>query len=85
MTRTIQPFINRNGEHCSRYPIFSNKGDRKPIIAKQPMESCQIDLVVFEKEPSKDENENICKYVVSCLDVFSPHIFFLKIEIKGHN
>ena len=49
------------------------------------MESCQIDLVVFEKEPSKDENENICKYVVSCLDVFSPHIFFLKIEIKGHN
>ena len=49
------------------------------------MESCQIDLVVFEKDPSKDENENICKYVVSCLDVFSPRIFFLKIEIKGHN
>ena len=55
----IQSFINRNREHCSKYPIFSNKEDLKPVIAKQPMEWCQIDLVVFKKAPSKDENGNI--------------------------
>ena len=33
------------------------------------MERCQIDLV-FEKKPTKDENENIYKYVLSCLDFF---------------
>ena len=41
------------------YPLFSNKEDIKPIIAKQPMERCQIDLVVFENKSSKDENGNI--------------------------
>ena len=34
------------------------------------MERYQIDLV-FKKKPSKDENENIYKYVLSGLDVFS--------------
>ena len=66
----IQSFINRNREHCSKYPIFSNKEDLKPIIDKQPMERYQIDLVVFEKKPSKDENGNLYKYVLSFLDVF---------------
>ena len=55
----IQSFINRNREHCSKCPIFSNKEDLKPIIAKQRMERCQIDVVVFKKTPSKDENGNI--------------------------
>ena len=71
----IQSFINRNREHCLKYPIFSNNEDLKPIIAMQPMERCQIDLVVFEKTPSKDENGNIYNYVLSCLDVFSQYIF----------
>ena len=47
--------IIRNREHCSKYPIFSNKEDLKPIIARQPMEKCRIDLVVFERKLSKDE------------------------------
>ena len=45
----IQSFINKNREHCLRNPIFSNKENLKPIIATKPMERCQIDLVVFEK------------------------------------
>ena len=45
----IQFFINKNREHCLRNPIFSNKENLKPIIATKPMERCQIDLVVFEK------------------------------------
>ena len=39
----IQSFINRNKEHCSKYPIFGNKEDLKPTIAKQPMERSKID------------------------------------------
>ena len=52
-------------------------------IANQllPMERCQIDLV-FEKKPTKDENENIYKYVLSCLDVFSRYIFLERSKSK---
>ena len=76
----IQSFINQNMENCSKYPIFSNKEDFKPIIAKQQMERCQIDLIVFEKKPSKDENGNMYKYVLSCLDVFSRYIFLQRLK-----
>ena len=51
-------------------------------ISKQPMERCQIDLVVFEKTPSKDENGNIYNYVLSCLDVFSQYIFLWRLKSK---
>ena len=52
-------------------------------IANQllPMERCQIDLV-FEKKRTKDENENIYKYVLSCLDVFSRYIFLERSKSK---
>ena len=46
------------------------------------MERCQIDLVVFEKTSSKDENGNIYKYVLSCLDVFSRYIFLRRLKSK---
>ena len=78
----IQSVINQNREYCSKYPIFSNKEDLKSIIAKQPMERCQIDIVVFKKTPSKDENGNIYKYVLSCLDVFSRYIFLRRLKSK---
>ena len=81
----IQSFTNRNREHWWKYPIFSNKEDLEPIIAKQPMERCQIDSVVFEKKPSNDENGNIYKYVLSCLDLFFTIYLYSKMEIKRHN
>ena len=46
------------------------------------MERCQIDLVVFEKTSSKDENGNIYKYVLSYLDVFSRYIFLRRLKSK---
>ena len=46
------------------------------------MERCQIDLIVFEKKPSKDENENIYKYVLSCLEAFSRYIFLGRLKSK---
>ena len=61
---------------------ISNKEDLKPIIAKQPMERCQINFVAFEKKPSKDENGNLYKYVLSCLEAFSRHFFLRRLKSK---
>ena len=79
----IQSFIHRNCEHCLHNPIFSNKENLKPVIATKPMERCQIDLVVFEKDPSKDEYGNVYKYVLSCLDVFSRYVFLRRMKSKS--
>ena len=66
------------------YPtIFSNKENLKPIIATKPMERCQIDLVVFEKNPSENEHGNVDKYVFSCLDVFSRYVFLRRMKSKS--
>ena len=78
----IQSFINKNREHCLRSPIFSNKENLKPIIATKPMERCQIDLVVFEKNPSEDEHGNVYKYVLSCLNFFSRYVFLRRMKSK---
>ena len=78
-----QSFINRNYEHCLHNPIFSNKENLKPVIATKPMERCQIDLVVFEKNPSEDEYGNVYKYVLSCLDVFSRYVFLRRMKSKS--
>ena len=73
----IQSFINRNREHCLHNPIFSNKENTKP------MERCQIDLVVFERNSSEDEYGNVYKYVLSCLDVFSRYMFLQRMKSKS--
>ena len=68
--------MNRNREHCSRYAIFSNKEDLKPIIATQPMERCQIDLVVFEKKLSKMKMEIYINMFLVVLMFFHGTSFF---------
>ena len=42
-----------------------------------------MDLVAFENKPSKDENGNICKYVLRCFDVFSRYSFLRRLKSKG--
>ena len=42
-----------------------------------------MELVVFENKPSKDENGNICKYVLRSFDVFSQYIFLRRLKSKG--
>ena len=79
----IQSFINKNREHCLRNPIFSNIENLKPVIATKPMERCQIDLVVFEKNSSEDEHGNVYKYVLGCLDVFSRYVFLRRMKSKS--
>ena len=70
----IQSFINKNRDKYNS--IFSSKKNVKPVIATKPMERCQIDLVVFEKNLSEGEYGNVYKYVLSCLDVFSQSYFY---------
>ena len=77
-----ESFISRNREHCSKYLIFNNKEDLKPILPKQSMERCQIDFAVFVKKPSKDENGNIYKCALSCFDVLSRYIFLRSLKSK---
>ena len=57
----IQSFINKNCAQILRNPIFSNKENLKSVIATKPMERCQIDLVIFQKNPSEDEHGNVYK------------------------
>ena len=45
----IQSWIYSNEEHSIRNPIFSNRGDLKPIIATKPMERIQICILHSSK------------------------------------
>ena len=42
--------MKRKIENCSKYPIFSIKQYLKLIIAKQPVKTFQIDLVLVDKK-----------------------------------
>ena len=79
----IQSFINKNCEQCLHNPIFSNRENLKPVIATKPKERCQIDLVIFEKNPSENEHGNVYKYVLSCLKVFSRYVFLRRMKSKS--
>ena len=47
------------------------------------MGRCQIDLALFEKNPSEDEHGNVYKYVLSCLDVFTQYVFLQRMKSKS--
>ena len=57
-------------QHCEKHPIFQNKDCLKLVVAENPMDICQTDLVVMEKNPSKDKSNKICQYILNILDVF---------------
>ena len=38
----IQEWINSNRKHCESHPIFENIDPLQPIIAKSPMDVCQL-------------------------------------------
>ena len=71
----IQEWINSNRKHCESHPIFENKDPLQPIIAKSPMDVCQIDLVIMEKHPSKEYNNKTYFYILNVMDVFSRYLF----------
>ena len=48
----IQEWIKSDRKHCESRPNFKNKDPLQPIIAKSPMDVCQIDLAIMEKHPS---------------------------------
>ena len=78
----IQAWINSNARHCEQNPVFKNKDMLKPVNAKAPMEKVQIDLVVFETNPSYGKDGTCYKYVLSVLDIFSRFLFLYPLESK---
>ena len=78
----IQEWINSNRKHCESHPIFENKGPLQPIIAKSPMNVCQIDLVIMEKHPSKGYSDKTYFYILNVMDVFSRYIFLKPLQSK---
>ena len=79
---SIQKWINRNVQHCQQNPLFKNKDLLKPVDAKAPMDKVQIDLVVFESNPSYGKDGMCYKYVLSVLDVFSRYLTLRALESK---
>ena len=56
--------------------MFSNKEDLKPVIAKEPMERCQIQLVVFNKRLQKMKMEIYINMFLVALKFFHGISFF---------
>ena len=79
---SIQTWINSNRDHCKKNAIFDNKGPLKPVVAKVPMERCQIDLVVKEKSPSVSRDGKVYYNILSVIDVFSRFLFLRALETK---
>ena len=69
-----QEWINSNRKHCESHPIFENIDPLQPLIAKSPMDVCQIDLVVMEKHPSKWYYSKTYFYILNVMGVFSRYI-----------
>ena len=78
----IQNWINLNRQHCEKHPIFQKKDCLKPVVAESPMDICLIDLVVMEKNPSKDKSNKICQYIRNILNVFSRFVFLMPLRTK---
>ena len=78
----IQDWINSNRKHCESHKIFENKDPLQPIIAKSPMDVCQIDLVIMEKHPSKEYNNKTYFYILNVMDVFSRYIILKPLQPK---
>ena len=76
----IQEWINSNRKHCESHPTSENKDPLQPIIAKSPMNVCQIDLVILEKHPSKGYNNKTYFYILNVIDVFSRYIFLKPLQ-----
>ena len=74
--------INSDRKHCQSHPIFENKYLLQPIIAKSPMDVCQIDLVIMEKHPSKGYNNKTYFCILNVIDVFSRYIFLKPLQSK---
>ena len=67
---TVQASLNKNPHRALVKPKFSNKEDLKPVLASQPYDHVQIDLVDFRSMPSTLHG-TVYNHVLSVLDIFS--------------
>ena len=77
----IQDYINSSEEHCAEFPVFRNKGKLKAVVAHQPMDQVQVDLVDFSAKPSASAS-NKHRYVFAWLDVFSRYLVLAPVTRK---
>ncbi|CAF4596841.1 unnamed protein product [Rotaria sp. Silwood2] len=63
-------------------PIFSNKGPKKIIQAKQVFERVQVDLVDLSRKPAF-QNGIEYRYVLVVLDIFSRYMFLRSLTSKS--
>lgn len=63
-------------------PVFSNKGPKKIIQAKQIFERLQIDLVDLSRKPAF-QNDIEYHYVLVVIDIFSRYMFLRPLTSKS--
>jgi len=64
------------------HPVFSNKGPKKIIEAKQVFERLQVDLVDLSRRPAF-ENDVEFRYVLVVVDIFSRYMFLRPLTKKS--
>jgi hypothetical protein len=64
------------------HPVFSNKGPRKIIQAKQVFERLQIDLVDLSRRPVIDNNVEY-RYALVVVDILSRYLFLRPLTSKS--
>ena len=71
--KQVQKWLNNCKEHGEEFPIFSNKRKLRAVLANQPMDQVQVDLVDLSSTPSF-AGETTYRYVITFLEVFSRYL-----------
>ena len=81
--RTIQTFLNRQQVNQEIHPSFKNKQKLKPVQSKEVMNRIQMNIVDMMQNPVEISEDNIYRYVLVVLDVFSRFIFLGPLHSKS--
>ena len=81
--RKIQTFLNRQQINQQIHPSFKNKQKLKPITSKEVMNRIQMDIVDMMRNPVEISKDEVYRYVLVVLDVFSRFIFLRPLQLKS--
>ena len=81
--RKIQTFLNRQQINQQIHPSFKNKQKLKPITSKEVMNRIQMDIVDMMRNPVEISKDEVYRYVLVVLDVFSRFIFLRPLQSKS--
>ena len=72
----IQGYLNSSKVPSKLNPTFNNEAPLQPIIASEPMEILEADLVDLRTHPQQNDGKTY-KYVLAVIDVFSRYVEIL--------